>query len=292
MNYKFLRLFLLLTAFFVTAIPTFAQLNQLQQQYDWVVPHASPTASVAIKLGVTDIKIDYHRPFVKGREIWGKLVPYGQVWRAGANKTTNITFGTEVMIEGQKLLAGTYGFFMLPTENEWEIIFNKHSEQWGAFTYKQSEDALRVKVKPQPAEHQEALEYTIDAASQDTAQIALRWEKIKVAFTVKADTTSLAKKKADATFNWMTAYFATNYFMDEKRDLAEALKWANVGVMLQESFSTYYLKARVLAEMGRYKDAVETAEKGLEISKTAKNPIPPAQMTFIEKTMAEWKSKM
>lgn len=178
---------------------------------------------------------------------------------------------------------------MLPNENEWEIIFNKVSEQWGAFTYKPTEDALRVKVKPQTAEHQEALEYTFSLISPATTQVILRWEKMKIAFTVKAEVIALAKKKADATFNWLSAYFATSYFLDEKKDLEEALKWANVGVILQESFATLFIKARVLAELGRYKEAIEVGEKALEINKTSKNRVP---TVVAEKQIADWKTKL
>lgn len=265
-----------------------AQLSALQKQYDWVVPHISPTASVELVLGVTEVKIDYNRPFVKGREIWGKLVPWGQVWRAGANKATTITFGTEVMIEGQKLPAGTYALFYVPTETEWEVVFNKVPEQWGAFTYRKEADALRVKTKAQPAEHIEALEYTIPVTSPDTAQVVLHWEKVKIPFTIKVDAVGLAKKKANSTFDWLSALFATTYFLEEKSDLAEALKWANVGIALEGNYSMYEIKSRVLAQMGRYKEAISAAEQAIEANKTSPRRIP---TTAIEKRIEEWKAK-
>lgn len=266
---------------------SYAQLSPLQQNYDWVMPQLSPQATVSLRLGVTDIKITYHRPFVKGREIWGKIVPYGEVWRAGANETTVVSFGTEVLVEGQKLPAGTYGLFMQPTQGEWEIIFNKIPVQWGAFTYKQTEDILRVKVKPQPAEHQEALEYSLPLLAPDTAQIVLRWEKIKIPVTVTANVLELAKAKANTTFNWQTAYFATNYFLDGKKDLNEALRWSTVATVLNENYSTLLLKARVLGEMGRTPEAIQTAERAIELNKTAQNKVP--NTTAAEKMIADWK---
>src|SRR6202795_3375021 len=112
------------------------------------LPLASQRAEVSQRIGVTDITINYHRPLVNDRKVWGGLVPYGQVWRAGANINTTITFSDPVTIEGKPLAAGTYGLHMIPNENEWTIIFSKNSTSWGSFTYKEAEDALRVNVKP------------------------------------------------------------------------------------------------------------------------------------------------
>src|SRR3974377_2446327 len=112
------------------------------------LPRASQHALITQRIGLTDITINYHRPLANGRQVWGKLVPYGQVWRAGANENTTITFTDPVTIEGQALDKGTYGLHMIPGENEWTVIFSKDSNDWGSFSYKQAEDALRVPVKP------------------------------------------------------------------------------------------------------------------------------------------------
>ena len=121
------------------------------------LPRASQQALVSQRIGITDITVNYHRPLANGRQVWGKLVPYGQVWRAGANENTTITFSDPVTIEGQSLDKGTYGLHMIPGESEWTIIFSKDFKDWGSFTYKQDDDALRVKVKSQPAEMHDAL---------------------------------------------------------------------------------------------------------------------------------------
>src|SRR6516225_5654533 len=121
------------------------------------LPRQSQRATVSQRIGVTDITITYHRPLANGRQVWGKLVPYGQVWRAGANENTTITFTDPVQIEGQALDKGTYGLHMIPGENEWTVIFSKDAHDWGSFSYKQDDDALRVKVKPQAAELHDAL---------------------------------------------------------------------------------------------------------------------------------------
>ncbi len=145
----------------------------------------SPKAGVMQVVGFTEVNIVYSRPGVKGRKIWGGLVPYDKVWRAGANEATTISFSTEVTIEGKKLPAGKYGFFTIPSEKEWTIIFNKVADQWGAFQYNEAEDALRIKAKPVKNNYQEWLAYTITKTGDDSATIALEWENLKVPFNLK-----------------------------------------------------------------------------------------------------------
>jgi hypothetical protein len=145
----------------------------------------SPKAELMQTIGFTDVKIIYGRPGVKGRTIWGKLVPYNAVWRAGANEATKIIFSTDVIIEGKNLKKGSYSFFAIPGKNEWTLIFNKVADQWGAFEYNESEDALRIKVKPQKGDWEEWLTYTITKTSDKTAVIKLEWEKLKIPFKIE-----------------------------------------------------------------------------------------------------------
>jgi len=159
--------------------------NTTEAQNDKKEVRISPKAEIMQQVGFTDVRIVYSRPGVKGRTIWGKLVPYDAVWRAGANEATKITFSTDVTIEGKKLKKGSYSFFAIPGKNEWTIIFNKVADQWGAFEYNESEDALRVKVKTEKASWQEWLSYTINKVSDTSAVIRLEWEKLKVPFKVE-----------------------------------------------------------------------------------------------------------
>ena len=159
--------------------------NSSQAQNNKKDLRISPKAAVIQTVGFTEVRIDYSRPGVKKREIWGKLVPYDAVWRAGANEATKITFSTDVTVEGKKLKKGSYSLFVIPGRNDWTIIFNKVADQWGAFEYNESEDALRVKVKTEKAIWQEWLSYTINKASDTSAVIRLEWEKIKVPFKVE-----------------------------------------------------------------------------------------------------------
>ncbi len=146
----------------------------------------SPMAEVKQTVGFTDIKIIYSRPGVKGRTIWGGLVPYNIVWRAGANEATKFIFSNDIIIEGKKLKAGSYSFFALPGKDEWSLIFNKVADQWGAFEYNESQDAIRIKVKPQKSSYTDWLTYTITKTGDFKAEIALLWEKLKLEFEVKA----------------------------------------------------------------------------------------------------------
>ncbi len=152
----------------------------------------SPKASITETIGVTDVTISYSRPGVKGRKIWGGLVPYDKVWRAGANEATKITFSGNVLINGKKLPAGSYGFFIIPREKDWTIIFNKVADQWGAFEYNEAEDAMRLNVTPQKSNYNEWLDYTfenmvVNEHGKNSAVVCLNWDKLKVPFTVEAD---------------------------------------------------------------------------------------------------------
>ena len=141
----------------------------------------SPPAKVSENVGSTLVTIDYSQPSIKGREIWGGLVPYGKVWRTGANEATTFEVSTDVKVEGESLKAGKYGLFTVPSENEWVIIFNSVSDQWGAFSYDESKDVLRVKVKPeQVADNTEKMTFNIS----DDGVVSLKWEKLVVNFNV------------------------------------------------------------------------------------------------------------
>jgi len=169
----------LIIIFMLIPVITFAQ-NQDKVRI-------SPKAMVQQTVGFTDVTIEYNRPGVKERKIWGGLVPYHVVWRVGANEATKITFSTDVEINGKKLKAGSYGFFAVPTKDNWILIFNKVANQWGAFEYNEAEDALRIEVTPEEGYWQEWLAYTITKTSNNSAIINLEWEKLKVPIIVEVD---------------------------------------------------------------------------------------------------------
>ena len=165
------------------------------------LPRVSPSSTLTQTVGLTDITIKYSRPGVKGRQIWGQLVPYDQVWRTGANEATTISFSDDVTINGQKLAKGTYALFTIPHKDQWDVVFNSQAEQWGAFTHDKSKDVLTVTAKPEKAEFREWMEFEVPEMTTDTAKIALRWENVAVPFTVDTMSTEHAlagAKKAEA----------------------------------------------------------------------------------------------
>src|ERR1700716_3385381 len=196
------------------------------------LPRQSQHALLAQRIGITDITINYHRPLANSRQIWGKVVPYGQVWRAGANENTTIAFSDPVTIEGQPLDKGAYGLHMIPGESEWTVIFSKNSTSWGSFTYDQAEDALRIMVKPQTAEFHEALTYDFDDVSPDASVVTLRWEKVAVPFKVGVNTHEIVEQSLHNQLRGLAQYAwdgwddAANYLLQEKIALEEALKYS------------------------------------------------------------------
>ncbi len=234
------------------------------------LPRPSQHAVVSQRLGITDISITYHRPLVNNRKVWGTLVPYGAVWRAGANENTTIAFSDPVMVEGKPLEKGTYGLSMIPTENDWTIIFSKNSTSWGAFTYDQKEDALRVTVKPQTSDFHEALTYDFDQLKPDSALVTLRWEKVAVPFKVGVDVPqvveqSLAKQlRSLSQYTWVSWDEAANYLLDNKLDPQQALKYADNSIQNEERFENLVTKSRALERLGKKDDALAFRNKAFE----------------------------
>jgi len=272
-------------------------------------------------IGVTDVTITYSRPGVKGRTIWGDplpeqastkgeatlddqnirpkgapIVPWGHAWRTGANEATQFVVTDDVLINGQKLPAGSYSLHTIPTKNEWTIIFNSVANQWGSFSYDPAKDTLRVKVKPQwVSENKEWLEFWIDPVNENSAQVNLRWEKVRVPFTVEVkDVKALTLEKARAAVaaakpdDWRTPLQAANYVIlsDDKMDTTEAIGWLERSIKVKETFGNMYTKARLLASQGKTDEAVVVGEKALAIGKEAK-----ANTGDLEKRLADWKAK-
>ena len=236
------------------------------------LPRPSQRASITQRVGITDVTVNYHRPMVNGRKIWDSLVPYGQVWRAGANENTTIAFSDPVSIEGKQLDKGAYGLHMIPTENEWTVIFSKNSTSWGSFTYNQSEDALRVNVKPQPTEPHEALTYDFDQLTPNSAVITMRWEKIAVPFKVAVDVNPIVAKSLHnqlrglAQYTWEGWDDAANYLLDNKVDLNEALSYEDKSIQNEERFDNLMTKSRILDALGRKDEAGTTKNKAMAVA--------------------------
>src|ERR1039457_1140429 len=225
---------------FVAALPGLS----LAQSFVLDLPLQSQRAQISQRIGITDVTISYHRPLINDRKVWGGLVPYGQVWRAGANENTTITFSDPVLIEGKPLDKGTYGLHMIPTADDWTVIFSRNSTSWGAFTYDQKEDELRVTVKPKAADMHNALTYDFDQLQPDSAVVELEGEKMAVPFKVSVDVhdvvqTSLKKQLRNLSqYTWMSWDNAANYLLAEKVGLEDALNYANKSVENEDRYDT------------------------------------------------------
>ncbi len=259
-----------------------------------VTPQPSPTATLSQKVGLTDISITYSRPGVKDRKIFGDLVPYGSVWRTGANSATKITFSDDVKIGGKDLKAGTYGLFTIPGEETWTIILNTNSQQWGSYQYKEDEDVLRVQVKPETlAEKFETFLINIDNVRNTSATIDLIWENTRVAvpLTVEIDAKIMASIDKSLEVSADNYAAAASYFQQtEGKDLNQALEWINKALEKYEAqgrnvFWIYRTKAMIQAGLGKKKDAIETAKVSIEKAKEANNS---EYVKFNEASIKEW----
>jgi hypothetical protein len=240
-------------------------------------------------VGLTDVTIVYSRPGVKGREIWGALVPFDKVWRTGANEATTFAVSDDVMINGQPLPKGTYSLHTIPGKDEWTVIFNKDAGQWGSFSYDAAKDALRIKAKPEKGSFHELL--TFDAPEVDTnkAKFVMHWENVAVPFTVDASTTEKVLTNARAAVasakpdDWQTPLSAATFaFNNGMKD--EAGQWLDRSLAVNENTRNLWLKARMQAAAGNKSDAAKTAAKA--VSKAA--PADKDLVTEIEKQMKTW----
>ncbi len=236
------------------------------------LPRASQHAQVTQRIGITDITVNYHRPLANGRQVWGKVVPYDKVWRAGANENTTITFTDPVTIEGQPLDKGTYGLHMIPGESQWTVIFSKDAKAWGSFSYKQEDDALRVTVKPQAAEMHDALAYDFDDVKPDSTLVTMRWEKVAVPFKVEVKVNDIvtANIRQQAyglnQFYWEGWDDAAAYFLANKINLDEALKDEEQSIQAEERYENVLNKSKILDAMGRKQDAESFRAKALDMA--------------------------
>src|SRR5437868_1003676 len=247
-----------------------AQFKNGGQPIELKLPTISQRSIITQRLGLTDITINYCRPLVNGREIWGKAVPYGKVWRSGANENTTISFSYDVSIEGKPLPAGTYGLHTIPTADQWTIIFSKNSTSWGSFSYNEGEDALRVTVKPHSAEFAEALAYTFDESKSDSVSATLRWEKIAVPFRISADENAIVYRSIQnqlrntGGFSWAGYDEAANYLLDANYKLDEALKLEDQSIQNEERFDNLLSKSQILDAQGKKQEAEALKAKALD----------------------------
>jgi len=269
----------------------------LPARADLELPRISPDATVTQTVGLTKLTLTYSRPGVKGRKIWGELVPYGKEWRTGANNATTFTTSDEIMFGGQKLPAGTYGLATIPGEREWTVIINSQSDVWGT-VYDSTKDVLRVTAKPEEAPHQEWLWLGFEDFSpasstsiSNEANLVIRWEKLRVAVPIQVEVTNkvlancraaVAEAKPD---DWRTPFNAARYTFQNDVGLDEGKGWLDASLNRQKNYTNLSLLARWQMKSGQKKEAIATAKQAIAAGKASQEKVDTSET---EKLVEEW----
>jgi hypothetical protein len=257
-------------------------------------PRPSPKGTVTQRVGLTDLAVTYSRPSVKGRKIFGELVPLDKPWRTGANEATTITLSDDVKVNGSTLPAGTYAIVTIPGKDEWTVAFNRDTKLFSETEYDAAKDVLRVKATPTAIGPVESLRISFPALTETSALLAIEWDTVKVAVAIEVEVTQKAlaaaktlgqNAKAD---DWETPLASARYLFDKKADRAEAWKLLEKSIKANKNYFNTARKARILAEDGKTAEAVAAGEDAIKLAKAS--PDKPNTTAF-EKTVAEWKEK-
>jgi tetratricopeptide (TPR) repeat protein len=256
------------------------------------LPQPSPYAEVEQRVGLTDFEIEYSRPGVKDREIFGDLVPYGKVWRTGANASTKIELSTEAMFGGKAVEAGTYSIFTMPGESSWKFMLNS-DEDASAPAYKAENNVLELELTPNEIENRESLIFYFDNIRNESADLIFEWADVQlvVPITVKADEQAVENIKNEIAAiegNFRVYNSGARYYLDNDKDLEQALAWAEKSVEIDAKFWNVYTLSLIQNKMGKKKDAIATAKRSLELAKKD-NYAPYIKMN--EENIAKWSKK-
>jgi hypothetical protein len=257
-----------------------------------VLPRVSPKAGLTQTIGLTELAVTYSRPGVKGRLIWGELVPYDKPWRTGANEATTFTTSDAILFGGQSLRAGTYSLLTVPATAQWMVILNSEKDLWGAFQHKPEKDVLKVLVTPTvAAEPTEWMQFAFENLAPGSGELVLRWEKLRLAVPIQVEVNEkalagaraeMAKLKAD---DWRTPYRAADFAFNNAVALDEGQQWLKKSLSIQENYLNLSLLAKWQMKEGKRKDAIATARKAIAAGKASKDPVDTSGM---EKLLADW----
>lgn len=244
---------------------------RMKAQYSQLdLPRESQAATVTQRIGTTDITVHYSRPSVKGRAVWGEIVPYGEIWRMGANENSTLTCTDPITIEGQTIAAGTYGIHAIPQKDKWTIILSTDHTAWGSYFYKKEMDAARFDVTPRACSMTEQVTYDFTDVTKDATTLVLRWEKLEVPMRISVDVHGLIVAGLDAqlrglgAFGWETWYEAAHYCHEEKIAPEKAMAWVDRSIARQPNFENQTLKATMLEEQGKTAEAAALRKSMIE----------------------------
>ena len=273
----------LVAAIALTASAAFAEIK---------LPDASPAKVVTQEVGISKITLSYHRPGVKGRRVWGDLVPKEKVWRLGANEATTLELSHPAKINGFDIPAGKYALFAIPKDNQWTMIVNRKHEQWGAYAYKAADDVVRFGAKPESlAEPVEWLDIDTVPLSDRAVRVEVLWEKVRVPFTIEFDTQAMVWKQIDEKLanpaaTWDEYLTAARYAMQTNTRFEEGLTWVDEAMRRKESFWNYELKGLMLHKLGRDEEAAPLMYRAAEL---AKGKAPQEYVDNVLREVASWK---
>ena len=257
------------------------------------LPPVSPRAKLTQKVGLTDVTIDYSRPSIQGRKIFGDLVPYGKVWRTGANESTKISFAENVTLEGNRVAAGTYALYTIPGEDQWTIILHKDITLWGSDKYDQTKDLLRFNVPAQKNPNNvEAFTIDLTNYTQNSADVELLWAKTTVKFRIETEVDERVmaeieqRMKEEKEPDYSLYYLAASYLYNNDKNLDQALQWINKSISIDPKYWTVHLKAKILAKQKKYDQAIAAANESVFYAKKARNE---DYVKLNQRYIAQWK---
>ncbi|TXK51906.1 DUF2911 domain-containing protein [Pontibacter qinzhouensis] len=285
---KYLLSLLLLLLSVLISEPVLAQLK---------LPQASPEAFVKQTIGLTEISIQYHTPSVRGRKIFGNLVPYGTLWRAGANEATLIKFSDDVYLNHERVPAGTYSFFILPeNDTDWNIVLNKDTTLWGLEGYNELNDVAYLRVTPQKIDLQETMQFQFSDIGANTGKLHMVWENSRVTVQIETEVEKKAianirqALKESGSDDWFIWAQSAEYMIPRKEHHEEALTWINKSIAIKENFYNNWVKARLYAQNQEFQEAANLTAKAMQLGNTE----PEAYKVYareIEAAYTIWKKK-
>lgn len=257
-----------LSALVLLAVPLAAQMPVI------TTPRESPSATVSQVVGMTRVTVEYARPSVNGRKIWGGLVPYDAVWRAGANENTVLSVSSPFTVGGMKLPAGRYGLHTIPTTGAWTVMVSREANAWGSFSYNPAEDAVRFSVTPTAAEHEEMLRYTLDPTSDSTVAVTLRWEKLALRFPLTVPTTQVVLDSVANQLRGIGYFFPQAWNQAAMQAIARgqwalAASWADSAITRNGGFQSLRIKALALEKHGNTAEAARLRDQALAVATEA-----------------------
>lgn len=243
------------------------------------MPQASPSAKISQKVGLTDVVVEFSRPSTKGRKVFGELVPFGQVWRTGANAATILSFSTEVKLGGVAVPAGSYALYSIPGKASWTIILSKNTKLWGAIGYDAKDDVLRFEASPAKTSRMyDSFEISFNKLTDNSADLSIKWEQTRVDFTIQTDVdpivmADIKKQVIDAqSTNPALLYQAANYYFTSNKDVNQAYTWIKQSTDSDPKYWTLHLRAKIELSLGKKTEALESATKSKNLAIENKNP--------------------